>query len=687
MHRPAVAYQFDDVLVNPETFSVEKSGRALALEPKSIKLLLYLIRNRSRAVTKEELLSSVWEDVAVSDNSLARLVAQLRKALRDDAKVARYIETVPTVGYRFVADVVELAPAAANAAAPDPPYTPKTAPGDLHWLGAAALAAGLLAIVAAAIFWQRARATQPPSWSGTVLGGSLIASHPRISPDGQLLAFRAIVDGLSQVAVMQPDSSSWTALTHDRANGAVASVAWSCDGGRIYFDREWGPGRIYSIGALGGEPRLVLDNAWLPEPLPDGSLIAQRPSAEGREQLFRFWPDSGRIQVLPATVQYSDSTNVRAFPDGREIAVFGLPASAPGPPRLFILNLQSLTTHDLSSMLPPLETLRPPLAVSRDGRSVFIQRRREDTIDTVALPRAGAAPPRTLISLPAIAAPISQDVAADGSIYMDHSSFERSIFNLSPDGAVQSEIPVPAAGKAQYAPLALPAGAAVFGLPGAEPQRLLNTAESASLPGALLTGGNLAFILGAGDQSHIAIASLRDGRIVRRFAAGARLVTALTAPADGETIYYSANGIIWAQPVSAGEPRKIGEGYDVAVEPSGKSLYVLRTSADGFQLFRMPAAGGEATRVEIPPGFNLIPELLSPAAVDRDGRIILPVNVPDLFFYQAAVFDPQRNAMKRIPVPPRGPVIGAGWTPDGNIAAFVVHWSSSLWRYRISANQ
>ncbi len=64
MLRPAVAYRFDDVILNPETFSVEKSGQALALEPKSIRLLLYLIQNRSRAIGKEELLRHVWEDVA-----------------------------------------------------------------------------------------------------------------------------------------------------------------------------------------------------------------------------------------------------------------------------------------------------------------------------------------------------------------------------------------------------------------------------------------------------------------------------------------------------------------------------------------------------------------------------------------------------------------------------------------------
>jgi hypothetical protein len=257
---------------------------------------------------------------------------------------------------------------------------------------------------------------------------------------------------------MKPDSSSWTALTHDRTNGAVDLLAWSRDGSKIYFDREWGPGRIYSIGALGGEPRLVLDNAWQPEPLPDGSLIAQRPSVEGRERLLRFWPESGRTQVLSATVQFTDMPTVRAFPDGREIAVFGLPANTTGPPRPFALTLQSLAVRDLSSGLAP-ENLRAPIAVTQDGRSILIQRRRDDTVNTLSLPRSGSAPIQTLLSLPYIVAPLSQDVALDGSLYMDQPQSTRSILNLSSSGTFLAEVPFPIG---LQTVVGLPDGAFVF---------------------------------------------------------------------------------------------------------------------------------------------------------------------------------------------------------------------------------
>jgi hypothetical protein len=66
---------------------------------------LYLLRNPGRLIPKDEILSSVWNDSAVSDNSLTRSIAQLRRVLVDDSREPLYILTVPTVGYRFLSEV------------------------------------------------------------------------------------------------------------------------------------------------------------------------------------------------------------------------------------------------------------------------------------------------------------------------------------------------------------------------------------------------------------------------------------------------------------------------------------------------------------------------------------------------------------------------------------------------------
>jgi len=102
--RPLI-YKFDDVSVDLEKFEVIKADSRARLEPKAVKALVFLIENRGRLVEKKELLDAVWKDAFVTENAMTRVIAQLRKALGDDSKEAKYIETVPTRGYRFIPEV------------------------------------------------------------------------------------------------------------------------------------------------------------------------------------------------------------------------------------------------------------------------------------------------------------------------------------------------------------------------------------------------------------------------------------------------------------------------------------------------------------------------------------------------------------------------------------------------------
>jgi DNA-binding winged helix-turn-helix (wHTH) protein len=111
----AVCWRFGAVEVNASALRVCVDGVPRAIEPKAFRLLRFLIENRGRAVSKQEILDSVWAGAAVTDNALTRAVAHVRKAIRDDSRRPRYIETVPTFGYRFVAQVeVSGAPDSAN---------------------------------------------------------------------------------------------------------------------------------------------------------------------------------------------------------------------------------------------------------------------------------------------------------------------------------------------------------------------------------------------------------------------------------------------------------------------------------------------------------------------------------------------------------------------------------------------
>ena len=103
-----MVYRFDEFEVDDREFRLSEGGTPLQVEPKVLRLLLYLIENRNRLTRKQELLDNVWHDAMVTENALTRVIGLLRKALNDDSHVPRFIETVPTAGYRFIAKVTVL---------------------------------------------------------------------------------------------------------------------------------------------------------------------------------------------------------------------------------------------------------------------------------------------------------------------------------------------------------------------------------------------------------------------------------------------------------------------------------------------------------------------------------------------------------------------------------------------------
>ena len=86
-------WSFGDIVADPNRLEVRREGQIAELEPKALRVLFYLIDNRGRVVSKEELIQEVWAGTAVTDNALTRVIAQIRKQLGDDARSPRYIQT------------------------------------------------------------------------------------------------------------------------------------------------------------------------------------------------------------------------------------------------------------------------------------------------------------------------------------------------------------------------------------------------------------------------------------------------------------------------------------------------------------------------------------------------------------------------------------------------------------------
>jgi TolB-like protein/DNA-binding winged helix-turn-helix (wHTH) protein/Flp pilus assembly protein TadD len=94
-------YRFGQFVLNLDRSCLQKGGVDLALRPKAFVVLRYLVERAGRLATKDELVSAVWPDVIVSDDSLTQCIRDIRKVLNDDGE--QFIRTVQRRGYMFVA--------------------------------------------------------------------------------------------------------------------------------------------------------------------------------------------------------------------------------------------------------------------------------------------------------------------------------------------------------------------------------------------------------------------------------------------------------------------------------------------------------------------------------------------------------------------------------------------------------
>lgn len=106
-------YQFGDCSLDTGSLELNRNGELVRLEPQVFRLIVCLIENRNRVVTKDELIEMVWDGRIVSDGALNTRISSARNAVGDTGKTQAVIKTFPRRGFRFVANVVEVQPASA----------------------------------------------------------------------------------------------------------------------------------------------------------------------------------------------------------------------------------------------------------------------------------------------------------------------------------------------------------------------------------------------------------------------------------------------------------------------------------------------------------------------------------------------------------------------------------------------
>jgi eukaryotic-like serine/threonine-protein kinase len=563
------------------------------------------------------------------------------------------------------------------------------APRRRPWiLMAAALGAAALAIAAFLLL------TSPPptNWTGTLLGGPERAFRPRPSPDGQLIAFYAIEDRDTQVGVMKPETGNWSMLTHSSRQGYVTNVAWSPDGSTIYYDRFTSvPKGIYSVPLLGGDEHLVFADAFRPEALPDGSLLAVKLNSNHEWQLFRFWPATGKVQDLPVAVVDAQESlaNPRAFPDGKEALVDGAPLGKEAAGiNLLVVDLATGATRPFAPNLPR-GTGAPDFAVTRDGKSVVMTREFGPFTSVISVPANGRGPARTLFT--ATHEVWGVETAPDGSIYACITDVPAELVSRPLDrDETQTIARFPWVSDPDPI-LVLPDGRVVMNVfysgrsrlvaveRGKPPVSMVTTTEETSTPATVAGSREIAFLIGPEPRGTIGFADIETGRVTRRIDPGKGEIVALAASPDGATVYFAAGGTVWSMPSAGGNARKIRSGNQIVADRSGRALLISVLESPKMRLFRVPLDGTPESEILADASHSVQYQLLSPGSWNPDGRLL--VSLHDSWFTGPAVMDTATGRIQPLPFDNQTDYHSLGWLPDGRIMALRLNVGSTLWRF------
>jgi TolB-like protein len=119
----ALRFRFENHELDGELRELTRDGVQVPMQPQVFDLLLFLVEQRDRVVSKDDLIGEVWDNRAISDSALNSQINAARKAVQDDGKAQKLIRTIARKGFRFVGDCVQM-----SAVGQPVPVEPEPAP-------------------------------------------------------------------------------------------------------------------------------------------------------------------------------------------------------------------------------------------------------------------------------------------------------------------------------------------------------------------------------------------------------------------------------------------------------------------------------------------------------------------------------------------------------------------------------
>lgn len=293
-------YSFDEFTLDLTRGCLRRGGVELKLRPKSFDVLKSLVENSGRLVSKDELIESVWQGMAVTDDSLVQCMKEIRRVLGDDRQTI--IKTVPRRGYVFEIEVNEIVPPVyfeeasgikvvieesddhidridKNSSQPKWKAVTRSLVDivKLHkWAAASAVSLSILIAVGAGfgLFVYLRRPPVSPFKSVNIerrLTSEGNAATTAISPDGKYLAFVIDDGGLQSLWIRQVAAAKNIQIIA-AANVKFSGVTFSPDSNFIYYIEE---NVLYQTATLGGSTRKLRDGVSTAVTFsPDGQRLA-----------------------------------------------------------------------------------------------------------------------------------------------------------------------------------------------------------------------------------------------------------------------------------------------------------------------------------------------------------------------------------------------------------------------------
>ena len=681
----------------------------VSITPKAFETLVVLVENGGCVVAKTALLDRVWPDTFVEEKTLAQNILTLRKILGNGDSGQKYIETVPKLGYRFIATVYtheDTDPVnderweMTGLTAPSVPNDSK-ADRSKRFSRLIPFAITILSILVILILtnrlwpglmWESKSEKHFSNIKLTSLTELGRTSYSAVSPDGKYLAYVVVDENGTSVWVKQIKGSNPVQILPP-ADMRISAVIFSPDGRYVLFN-EYDPGTgiavVNQVSMLGGSKKLFLEDVDSPISFsPDGSKVAfvrgYPDSSEWALMIRELATASERKVVSLKTPEYLLLGGQSWSPDGKIIACVRGVSGVSGM-RVGFINAETGKITDLPDQSwSSIEGIA--WTHGGDGMIVNAKAKSPDSWKQLWYVPYPQGEPRK----------VTQDLSnySGVSLSADSKTLVTTQYDVilsirqSPYGDLSQEREILPFTSGKFSAVkgisVSPTGSLIFGgniwgrsdiwtveSDGSGLKQITEDDYVDSYPAVSRDGKSIAFLSERGGHRQIWIMDI-DGKNRRQLTTGGAKGVPRWSP-DGKWIVYTSfekNPTIWKIPVKGGEPTQVTKttAMHPDISPDGRLIacYYWDDKDARSKLAVIPFDGGEPSKLfDVPAGQSEIGVRWEP-----DGNALIYITIAD---ESPKVFRQKLSGgpAERLGANKRGFVIYPDWSKDGK-QFFYVH--------------